>query len=162
MKAKIKSDQLIHVGFDVGLLLKALNALAEIIGGFALFFLQPDRINTFITFVTRGEISEDPNDLIMNHLIHLGQSFGISSWHFVIFYLLSHGIIKLTVLFLLWKKKLWAYPLSVAVFTGFIIYQLHRFTSGNSIFMLLLTLLDIIMIVLTILEYKRIKKEQKA
>lgn len=162
MKTKIKSDQLIHVGFDIGLLLKALNALAEIIGGVALLFLPPDKLNTFITFVTRGELSEDPNDFIMNHLIRLGQSFGISLWHFFIFYLLSHGIIKLTVLFLLWKKKLWAYPLSVAVFIGFIIYQLLRFTSNNSIFMLLLTLLDIVMIVLTILEYRRIKKEQKA
>ena len=162
MKAKVKSDELIHVGFDIGLLLKALNALAEIIGGFALFFLPPERLKTLITFVTRGELLEDPNDFIMNHLINLGQSFGINLWHFMIFYLLSHGIIKLTVLFLLWKKKLWAYPLSVAVFIGFIIYQLHRFTSSNSIFMLLLTILDIVMIVLTILEYKRIKKEQKA
>ena len=162
MKAKVKSDELIHVGFDIGLLLKALNALAEIIGGFALFFLPHERLKTLITFVTRGELLEDPNDFIMNHLINLGQSFGINLWHFMIFYLLSHGIIKLTVLFLLWKKKLWAYPLSVAVFIGFIIYQLHRFTSSNSIFMLLLTILDIVMIVLTILEYKRIKKEQKA
>lgn len=162
MKAKVKSDELIHIGFNIGLLLKALNALVEIIGGFALFFLPPNRLNALITFVTRGELSEDPNDFIMIHLIHLSQSFGISSWHFMIFYLLSHGIIKLIVLFLLWKKKLWAYPLSVAVFIGFIIYQLHRFTLSNSIFMLLLTILDIVMIVLTILEYKRIEKEQKA
>lgn len=162
MKAKIKSDQIIHVGFDMGLLLKALNALAEIISGFALFFLPPDQFHRFIAFVTRGELSEDPNDFIMNRLIRLSQSFGISSWHFVILYLLSHGVIKLIVLSLLWKKKLWAYPLSVAVFIGFILYQLHRFTASNSIFMLLLTVLDIVMIVLTILEYRRIKKEQKA
>lgn len=153
---------MIHVSFDIGLLLKAFAALLEIIGGIALIFLPPDKMNVFISFITKGELLEDPKDLIMNYLVNLGHSFGISSWHFVIFYLLSHGIIKLTVIFLLWKKKLWAYPLSVAVFVGFIIYQLIKLSSGHSIFMVLLTVLDVIMIALTILEYKRIKREQKA
>lgn len=162
MKTNTISSRMIHVSFDIGLLLKAFAALLEIIGGIALIFLPPDKMNVFISFITKGELLEDPKDLIMNYLVNLGHSFGISSWHFVIFYLLSHGIIKLTVIFLLWKKKLWAYPLSVAVFVGFIIYQLIKLSSGHSIFMVLLTVLDVIMIALTILEYKRIKREQKA
>lgn len=142
--------------------MKAFDALVEIIGGIALIFLPPGRLNALIAFVTRRELLEDPDDIIMNALINFGHSFGVGSWHFVIFYLLSHGIIKLFVIFLLWKKKLWAYPLSVAVFVGFIVYQLHKLSFGNSLFLLVLTVLDVIMIVLTILEYKRIKKEQKA
>lgn len=160
MKSKIESDKLIHVGFDIGLLFKAFNSAMEILGGILFVFFPPGRLNAFITFATKGFLSKYPHNPVLNYLVQLGHSFGISTWHFVIFYLLSHGIIKLTVIVLLWRKKLWAYPLSVVVLAAFIVYQLLRYSSTNSIYMLLFTLFDILMIALTILEYKRIKRSK--
>lgn len=162
MNSTIKPDKLIHIGFDIGLLFKAINSLAEIAGGIVFIFFPPKRLDAFISFVTKGWLSRNPDNPIMKALVRLGHSFGISTWHFVVFYLLSHGILKFTVIFLLWKKKLWAYPLTVVVLIGFIAYQLFRFASKSSIFMLLFTVFDMIMIALTILEYKRIKRETKA
>lgn len=160
MKKKFSGKRLLDIGFDIGLLLKGLFALGEILCGVALVFLTPDKLNQMISWITAGKLAEEPNDWLMNHIVLLGQSFTVGSQHFAIFYLVSHGIIKLTVIILLWKKQLWAYPLSVLVFIGFIVYQMIHFASSHSIMLLLLTVLDMIMIVLTILEYRKIKAER--
>jgi len=159
---KINPKRLLHIGFDIGLLLKGLNAVAEIIGGFALMFLNPERMNHLMGLLSGGELSEDPKDLIANYLVTFGHNFTADAQSFAVFYMLSHGIVKLAVILLLWKGRLWAYPLSVLVFVAFIVYQLHRYTVTHSIFMPLLTLLDIVMIFLTVMEYRRIRSERAA
>lgn len=161
MKNENGTEEIVRISFDVGLLIKGIDALTEIIGGIALIFLTPDRLNTLITLISKGELSEDPTDFVMNYLVTFGHSFSVNSWQFVMFYLLSHGIAKMVVILMLWKRKPWAYPLSVIVFVLFIVYQMYHYIASRSIFLLLLTVLDFIMIVLTILEYKRIKKELK-
>lgn len=161
MKNGNRAEEIVHISFDVGLLIKGLDALIEIVGGIAFMFLTPNRLNLLITLISKGELGEDPTDFLMNYLVTFGHSFSIKSLQFVMLYLLSHGIAKMVVILMLWKKKPWAYPLSVIVFLLFIAYQLYHYTASRSIFLLLLTVLDIIMIILTILEYKRVTKESK-
>lgn len=77
-------------------------------------------------------------------------------WAFVF---LSHGIVKLLLIFGLWKEKIWAYPTSAAVFSAFILYQTYQLTFAWSIFLLLITVLDAIIVALVLYEYKYKKKE---
>jgi len=158
-ETKIEEKKILHIGFEIGLLLKSVFAAFEVLSGILLIFITPERLNQFINILVREELQEDPKDLIAHYLVVFGQSFSVSAQQFGVFYLISHGIIKLVVLFLLWKKKLWAYPLSIAVFLGFIAYQVYRFTFTHSIGLLLLTLLDLVMIWLTIVEYNNAKQE---
>lgn len=130
---------IVHVGFDVGLLFKGIGAFAEIAGGVSMFFLTPDRLNQLITLITKDELSEDPHDFLMNYLVTFGHSFSIKTWQFVLFYMLSHGIIKMIVVLLLQKEKMWAFPLSIAVFVLFIGYQSYHYAISHSVFLLLLT-----------------------
>ncbi|MDR0297325.1 MAG: DUF2127 domain-containing protein [Streptococcaceae bacterium] len=148
--------------FDLVLLAKTLFATFEVIGGIAMFFVTPSRLNRVILWLTRGELHEDSHDLIARLLINFGQHFTTSAQILAAIYLLAHGLIKLITLLLLWKKILWAYPFSMAVFTGFIIYQIWDFTHTHSVFLILVTLLDILMIVLTILEYREIRHSVSA
>lgn len=150
---KLSNGNIIYVTFSVGLLIKALDATAEIGAGIGLIFLTPEIINNFTEFVSKGILSPYLGDRV----IEFGRSFSIKTRHFAIFYLLSHGILKMTVIFFLWKEKLWAYPLSVAIFGFFIVYQTYHFIGSHSIFLLLLTVLDAAMIILTIAEYRRLK-----
>ena len=154
---KTSSKSLTHIGFRVGLVLKGLFAISEIIGGFAMIFLNPDRVNQLIALITKNELIEDPNDIFMNFLISHIHAFSVSSQQFAIIYLLVHGIIKLVVICLLWVKKLWAYPLSIVVFAGFVVYQMYHYVSSHSVMLLILTAVDLIMIVLTIIEYRSMK-----
>jgi uncharacterized membrane protein len=152
-----KQKDIIHVSFEIGLLLKGIHGLLEIVGGTLLIFLSPDRLNWLTRFLTRHELLEDPKDKVANFLITLSSSFSISTQHFVVFYLMSHGIIKCILILLLWRKKLWAYPLTIISLILFITYQIYRYTLTQSVFLILLTVFDTVMIVLTYLEYKRIK-----
>lgn len=152
-----KQKDLVHVSFEIGLLLKGINGLIEVIGGVFLLFLNSNRLNWLTHFLTRHELLEDPKDRVANFLITLSNGFSISTQHFAVFYLMSHGVIKCILVLLLWRKKLWAYPLTIISLILFIAYQIYRYTLTQSVFLMLLTIFDAVMIVLTYFEYKRIK-----
>lgn len=152
-----KSGDWIHIGFELGLLIKAIDGMLEILGGVLLLYLNPSRMNSLINLLTWHELSEDPKDLVANALFQFGHSFSVSTQYFGMFYLISHGIIKLLLIFLLWRKKLWAYPLTIASLILFVLYQIYRYSFSQSVWLLLLTAFDIIMIFLTLVEYRRMK-----
>jgi len=160
IKKSIKSKDVFHMGFEIGLILKGINGLLEIVGGLLLLFLNPDRMDKLIIILTQNELSKDPNDKVANTLISLGHSLSISPNHYGIYYLMTHGLIKCILIFLLWRKKIWAYPLTMVVLAIFITYQLYRYTISPSAFLIALSVFDSIMIVLIFLEYRKIKSHQ--
>lgn len=158
MKDNFKEPKdIVHISFEIGLLLKGIHGLTEIVGGALMFFLTPNRLSTLTQFLTKHELSEDPRDMVANFLLNLSSSFSISTQHFAEFYLMSHGIIKCILILLLWRRKLWAYPLTIVSLILFIAYQIYRYTLTQSVFLILLTIFDAIMIALTYLEYKNLK-----
>jgi len=146
----------VHISFEIGILLKGIHGLIEIVSGAFLLLLNPYRLNWLTEFLTQKELSEDPKDWVANFLLTLSSSFSISTQHFAEFYLMSHGIIKCILVLLLWKKKLWAYPLTIVSLILFIAYQVYRYTSTQSVLLILLTIFDAVMIALTYMEYRRI------
>jgi len=155
---KVESkNNLIHKSFQIGILVKGIDGVLEIIGGFLLMFVNPVRLNKLITLLTQHELSEDPRDMIAKFIIKFSSNFSISSQYFGAFYLISHGIIKFILVILLWRKKIWAYPLTIVSLILFIIYQMYRYTVDHSVVLLMLTIFDIIMILLTFVEYKSMK-----
>ena len=151
---KVRSD-ILHLGFEIALLLKAINGAMEIVGGILLMFINSSYLNHVAAMLTQSELSEDPNDVIANAILTLSRSYSVSAQNFGIFYLLSHGIIKLVLVVLLWQKRLWAYPLTIIFVTLFIAYQTYRYTIDHSFMMILLTILDLVVVILTFVEYKR-------
>jgi len=55
----------------------------------------------------------------------------------------------------LFRNKLWAYPTKIVVLAAFVFYQVYRFALTHSLAMLLLTFFDLIVILLTWLEYAK-------
>jgi len=160
--ARSSKKRLLDLSFDVTLLLKGLFAAGEILCGIAAIFLTPARLSALIGDVTRLTPATGTLDRLVDMLETWGATFSLGTQHFVIIYLLFHGIVKLTAIILLWKRQLWAYPLSILVFAGFIVYQMVQFSSSHSILLLLLTALDVLAIILTILEYRATKKGRRA
>lgn len=163
LQKKVNNEEIgiFHKSFEIAILLKGLDGIFEIIGGVLLIFLTPNRLNKLIALLTQHELSEDPKDVIANFAIGLGSHFSLSSQHFGVFYLVSHGLIKLILITMLWKRKTWAYPLTVVSLLLFALYQVYRCTSSFSVFLVALTIFDIIMIVLTLIEYRNIKLNLK-
>jgi len=155
MKTKLKNT-LLHDGFLAGMFVKGIDGVLEIIGGFLLMMVNTSRLDKMAQFFTQHELSLDKQDVISNSMIKLSHGFTISTQHFGIYYLLSHGVMKLFLVFMLLEKKLWAYPVAVVFLALFIGYQLYRFSFTHSLWLLGFTCFDSLMIALVWSEHNRI------
>jgi len=150
----IWSQRTIHLLFEVSLWLKGVFALSEVIAGVAAYFISQQFLLSIVLWVTKEEFAEDPHDLVANFLLHAVQNISISTQKFAAFYLLGHGVIKLWLIIGLLRRRLWYYPVAMVVFALFIAYQLYRYTFTYSVWLLLVTVLDIVVIALTWHEYR--------
>ena len=154
MGRKTGSGPLLHQAFEVGLFLKGLFATAECLLGVSLFFVANQSIQNAVRILTAQEIVEDPSDLLARFLMGAAQSLSLDAQSFYALYLVSHGGVKLGVVLLLLRGYMWAYPLAVAVLSGFIVYQIHRYLLEPGLALILLSLLDVVVIILTLIEYR--------
>lgn len=150
-------NDIIHKSFEIGILLKGIDGILEIIGGILLVYLSPVKLDKVTVLLTQHELSEDPKDIIAHLMINFSSNFTVSTQYFGVYYLISHGLVKLILVMLLWKRKIWAYPITIISLILFIMYQIYRYTIYHSIGLIILTIFDIVMIILTLIEYKRIK-----
>jgi uncharacterized membrane protein len=65
---------------------------------------------------------------------------------------------KLFIVAVLLKGKIWAYHSGIIFFFIFIVYQLHRYTFTHSIWLLVLTVFDMAVIYFTWEEYRKVKR----
>jgi uncharacterized membrane protein len=153
----LTNENKIHRAFEISLSLKGLFALGEIIGGIVAFFVTKEFLLRTVSVLTQEELSEDPRDLLADYLLHSAQNLSLGTQLFVASYLLSHGSIKLWLIIGLLRQKLWYYPTAIIVFGLFIIYQLYRFSFTHSVWLLLTTVIDVMVIALTWHEYKYLR-----
>ncbi|MFA6105330.1 MAG: DUF2127 domain-containing protein [Patescibacteria group bacterium] len=146
-------EKTIHFLLKISLWFKSAFAVVEIIGGLLFYFTSNYNIVKFIYIITSSELGEDPKDIVANYLINFSHTFFQGTQQFIVFYLLSHGIVKLAVIIGLLKNKLWAYPASIFVFTAFIFYQIYRFNFTHSIWLLVLTVIDALIVWMVWKEY---------
>jgi uncharacterized membrane protein len=139
--------------FEIGIIGKGINGLAEIIGGTLLLFLTPDKIHHLVAALTIGELSEDPHDFVATHLLHTATGLTGNGLLFGAIYLLAHGIVKVVLVTALLVNKLWAYPWMITVLILFIGYQLYRIALHPTVGMVALTIFDLVIVVLTWREY---------
>ena len=141
--------------FVLGILGKGLDALGEIIGGILLLVLRPVQIRTLIRVLTQDELSEDPHDVLANWLTGFADRINVDALAFGAVYLLAHGIVKAVLAIALLRNRLWAYPWMIAVLLAFIAYQVYRIIRSPTAGMMALTIFDLIVTVLTVIEYRR-------
>jgi len=154
MTSRLFSEQNTHRIFEVSLLFKGAFAAAEVLAGISAYFVTQQFLLQVLERLMRKELLEDPRDFIANYLLASVDHFSLSTRNFTAAYLLSHGIIKLWLIIGLLRGKLWYYPLAIAVFGAFIVYQVYRFTFSNSPWLVLITVVDLVVIALTWHEYR--------
>lgn len=143
--------------FLLSISLKGLDGLLELIGGGALLVVSPAFVLHAVRFLTQDEIAEDPRDLVANALRDAAGHVSFAAEHFMAAYLLVHGIVKLALVWALLRRILLAYPLSIVVFAGFIVYQLYRYSFTHASGLLALSAFDLIVIAFVWLEYRSMK-----
>jgi len=156
----LKKSQSIHIFFNLSVIVKGIDGALEIIGGFLLFFISPENINTLARILTQHELSEDPRDLIATYLLNGAHGLTKEVTLFAAAYLLWHGMVKVGLVAALLLRRRWAYPAAIIAFFLFLVYQLYRYTHTHSSALLALSIVDVLVIILTWIEYKRLKAIQ--
>jgi uncharacterized membrane protein/GNAT superfamily N-acetyltransferase len=150
-----RADHRLDVAFRVSITLKGIDGVLEVIGGTILLFVAPATLHHWARSLTAHELAQDPHDFVARHLLHSASTLSRSTTLFGAVYLLTHGIAKVVLVVALLREQLWAYPWMIALLGAFIGYQLYRLTEGFSAGLVLLTVFDAFVLVLTVLEYRR-------
>jgi uncharacterized membrane protein len=157
-----KSGDLLDRAFAVGIILKGLDGVLEVVGGLLLLVISPTTIDQLTRFLTQHELSQDPHDFLATRLLHAAGSLTGSSLEFGAAYLLLHGVVKVVLVAALLRDKIWAYPWMIAFLAIFIVYQIYRMTFAFSIWLLALTVFDLVVVWLTYREYGKQRAIQTA
>ncbi len=147
------NERRIHQFFMISVLLKGAHALIECVGGAILAIVSTRAIVDLVNSFTQDELVQDPNDFVATRLMGWAQDFTVSTQHFYAFYLLSHGIVKVFLVWGLLRRMLWAYPASLVVLGLFIAYQIYRYSYTQSFGLIVLSVFDVVVMVLIWHEY---------
>lgn len=144
--------------FRISLYLKGLDGVLETLGGVLLLLINPEQINHFARWLTQGQLARDPDDFLANHVLKTAHSLTGRALLFGAIYLLAQGIVKIVLVWQVFKDRIWAYLALITVVGIFAIYQIYRlawvkFSAG----LFLLTLFDLLIIYLTQREYRNHK-----
>lgn len=150
-------EKTIHVLFQISVISKGVDGALEILGGALLCFVSPAQIYSLVRMLTQHELSEDPHDLLTGYLLQAAQHLSANVQVFVTAYLVWHGLVKVGLVIALLQKRFWAYPSAIVAFVLFLIYQLYRYAHTHSAWLLVLSVVDVFVIVITWLEYKRLR-----
>ncbi len=148
-----KSGNLLDRAFAIGIILKGLDGVLEVVGGVALLIISPTTIDNLSRALTQHELSQDPHDFLATHLLHATGSLTGSSLEFGAAYLVLHGVVKVILVAALLRDQIWAYPWMIVFLIVFIVYQVYRMTFAFSIGLLGLTIFDLVVVWLTYREY---------
>ena len=131
----MNKNQLIHGAFDVTVAMKGLAGVVEIVAGLSFLFFRLD-LQYYIHHISHG------------------------TYYFIAFYLLFYGVVNIFLVTFLLLGKLWAYPTAIVCFGLFTVYMFIRFFLNHSVALGLFAVYDVFLIVLTWLEYQRLRKTQ--
>jgi len=147
-----------HRLFLLSVWIKGGAGLIETIGGLLLLFIPHTRLNALVVFLTAPELAEDPTDRVATLLQRMVHELGADTKLFASGYLIVHGIIKVFLVAGLLGRRLWSYPVSLWFLAGFIAYQAYRFFFTHSLWMIALTIVDLIVAFLIWREYQARKQ----
>src|SRR5258707_1476332 len=137
---------------------KGVAGLLETIGGLLLLFIPHAGLNALVVVLTAPELAEDPTDRIAILLQRMVHELSADTKLFASGYLIVHGIIKVFLAAGLLGRRLWSYPVSLWFLAGFIAYQAYRFFFTHSLWMIALTIVDLIVAFLIWREYQARKQ----
>lgn len=157
MSPQVKS-RITHHLFNISIIAKGFDGVLETIGGVLLFFISPDKIHSIVQRITQHELSKDHKDIVASYLLNSTSHLTKGVTMFAAMYLLWHGIVKIGLVAALLMKRRWAYPSAIAAFSIFLVYQLYRYSHTHAPELIALSILDLIVIILTWFEYKRLQK----
>ena len=143
MASASKRARWLHGFFEFAILIKGIDGILETAGGILLLFVPLRAIGDLIQVLTAHELSDEPDDWFANTLRDAAASISVDTKMYASIYLISHGVLKVFLVYLLWREKLWAFPVAIAFIVAFIGYQLYRYAHTHSLALLIFAAIDV-------------------
>ncbi|PIR84893.1 hypothetical protein COU16_00020 [Candidatus Kaiserbacteria bacterium CG10_big_fil_rev_8_21_14_0_10_47_16] len=142
--------------FHISLVVKMGYGVLRILLGIAFLKLHGWEISTLVYHLLSYEVAEDPGDLLVGIvnvvLIHMP----VTVSYFLAFYFIFWGLFDTVLSYFLFLKKKWAYPTAFALIGTFGLYEIIRFLHNHSIILFCVILVDILILILMVREYRRL------
>lgn len=146
--------KILHRLFDLGVILKGIDGVLEMIGGIAFIAIGPRTLNVVVLFLTAHEISEDPGDVVVNFLRRAVHHLSADTTLFAGAYLVGHGLVKVLLVAGLLRRTSWAYKAAFWFLSAFVVYEGYRVALTHSLPLVVLTALDVAVLFLIWFEYR--------
>ncbi len=145
---KLRHKPWFETAYKIGVALKGVDGLFELVTGLVLL-ASPSLIHTILTAII-GHAHKHTGHayhFIGEYVAHVDQDLARSGLAFLIIFLVAHGIIKLVLVYCLFRRITWAYPYALGVLVLFLIYQVYVLIKDPlSPALWLFTILDIVII----------------
>jgi len=157
--AFFKPTTLLDKFYEVGILIKGVDGLVELLSGLVLLVIPKHYILSITYTLTRGELAQDPHDFFATHLAHAGAHLAEGHNAFVVAFLLIHGAVKVGLVTALLLNKIWAYPVGIVLLGLLLVYQVYELATKPTFGMAFLSVLDAVIVWLVWREWQRAKTE---
>jgi uncharacterized membrane protein len=154
MHQSVVKRRILHRLFEIGVIIKGIDGCFELIGGLLLLSISTQRLSDIVIFLTQHELSDDPSDVFANALFIFASHLQVGTKVFGSIYLLSHGVLKIFLVYHLLKERMWVFPLAIGVMEVFVLYQTYRLHSHPSIGLAFVSLIDMLVILFVWSEWK--------
>lgn len=140
-----REDSAVDLLFVLSVLGKGIGGMLQLIAGLLLIVINVSTLHQWLQPIAHLDID------VAHGITDQQKWFGVA-------YFLSHGIVRVGLAIALLREKLWAYPAAMLVLAGFIAYQSWLMLSHPSVYLLALTLFDLLIVGLTRYEYLKLKR----
>lgn len=154
-----KTASAFNLIYDTGIIIKGIDGLIELVTG-VLLLISPGLVHMVLMAVA-GRAATAHNHLyhfIGDYVARLDKELAASGLVFLIIFLITHGVVKLVLVYCLLKKIVKVYPAALVILGLFLIYQLYVFIQTPTVGMGLFCVLDAAIVILVWREYKMLKK----
>lgn len=159
MSAPHPARTFVDRAFRISLFIKAFDGTLQLIGGSLLFFVEPQELGRWMNFLTRHLFSTNPNNVIAHWLHHQAETLSVDTTLLVSLYMLSHGVIKLGLVYGLLREKLWVFPFAFVGFGAILSIEIYRILFHFFWGVCILMAFDTFVLTMVILEFRKLRRE---
>ncbi|HSX45713.1 MAG TPA: DUF2127 domain-containing protein [Candidatus Saccharimonadia bacterium] len=154
-----KPQTLLDKTYEIGIIIKGIDGVLELVGGLLILFLSPTTIKGITEFLTQDALQENPHNFVVLRVQAAGHHLAAGEHLFAAAFLLTHGLVKVVLVTCLLLNKLWAYPWALGALGLFLVYQVYLLVTQPTFSMAFLSILDAIIIWLVWREWQKVRSK---
>ncbi len=153
--AKARSS-LAHLAYVVTVAVKGFDGGIETLAGLVIWITGPQRLYRWMVRVTAPELFDGEHERAVHAIRRGAEHLAVTGGHFVVFYLLVHGVLKLGLATVLLRGGgRWIYPVGTLILTGFIAFMSYRLSQQWSNWLLGFAMFDALTLALVLNEWRK-------